>query len=296
MIKKNLLKGICLLWLLLAVTPVLQAQDRAQQASELLDRLIAGQGDSVYVHLDDNIRKMLSVEMLNGLFKQLEQQAGKYQSHGEWKTEPINGMTIYYCDVKFERLPLRFLTAFNPDGKVNTIRFVPVPAEKTTPPTTSVQDKIKETDIQVCTGNFKLPGTLTLPKNGKDLPVVILVHGSGASDRDETVGANKPFRDLAYGLAERGIAVIRYDKRTKVYGADSAPAGKEITFDEESVDDALSAIKLARSIPTINPERIYILGHSLGGTLAPASPNVAIKFRQGLFCLPVQPVHSKICL
>ena len=54
--KKNLLKGICLLWLLLAVTPVLQAQDRAQQASELLDRLIAGQGDSVYVHLDDNIR------------------------------------------------------------------------------------------------------------------------------------------------------------------------------------------------------------------------------------------------
>ena len=142
MTKKNLLKGICLLWLLLAVTPVLQAQDRAQQASELLDRLIAGQGDSVYVHLDDNIRKMLSVEMLNGLFKQLEQQAGKYQSHGEWKTEPINGMTIYYCDVKFERLPLRFLTAFNPDGKVNTIRFVPVPAEKTTPPTTSVQDKI----------------------------------------------------------------------------------------------------------------------------------------------------------
>ena len=153
--------------------------------------------------------------------------------------------------------------------RVNTIRFVPVPPEKTTPPTTSVQDKIKETDIQVCTGNFKLPGTLTLPKNGKDLPVVILVHGSGASDRDETVGANKPFRDLAYGLAERGIAVIRYDKRTKVYGADSAPAGKEITFDEESVDDALSAIKLARSIPTINPERIYILGHSLGGTLAP---------------------------
>ena len=204
-------------------------------------------------------------------------------------------MTVYYCDVKFERLPLRFLTAFNPDGKVNTIRFVPVPPEKTTPPTTSVQDKIKETDIQVCTGNFKLPGTLTLPKNGKDLPVVILVHGSGASDRDETVGANKPFRDLAYGLAERGIAVIRYDKRTKVYGADSAPAGKEITFDEESVDDALSAIKLARSIPTI-PNGSTFSDIAWEAPWLPASPNVAIKFRQGLFCLPVQPVHSKICL
>ena len=233
MIKNNLFKGMCLLWLLLAATPVLQAQDRMQQASELLDRLIAGKGDSVYVHLDDNARKVLSVEMLNGLFKQLEQQVGKYQSHGEWKTEQINGMTIYYCDAKFERIPLRFLTAFNPDGKVNTIRFVPVPATNATPPTASVQDKIKETDIQVCTGSFKLPGTLTLPKNGKNLPVVILVHGSGPNDRDETVGVNKPFRDLAYGLAERGIAVIRYDKRTKVYGADSAPAGKEITFDRQ---------------------------------------------------------------
>ena len=94
MIKNNLFKGMCLLWLLLAATPVLQAQDRMQQASELLDRLIAGKGDSVYVHLDDNARKVLSVEMLNGLFKQLEQQVGKYQSHGEWKTEQKNGMTI----------------------------------------------------------------------------------------------------------------------------------------------------------------------------------------------------------
>lgn len=285
MIKNNLFKGMCLLWLLLAATPVLQAQDRMQQASELLDRLIAGKGDSVYVHLDDNIRKMLSVEMLNGLFKQLEQQVGKYQSHGEWKNEQINGMTIYYCDAKFERIPLRFLTAFNPDGKVNTIRFVPVPATNATPPTASVQDKIKETDIQICTGSFKLPGTLTLPKNGKNLPVVILVHGSGPNDRDETVGVNKPFRDLAYGLAERGIAVIRYDKRTKVYGADSAPAGKEITFDEESVDDALSAVKLAESIPTIDPGRIYILGHSLGGTLAPRIAQCSDKTPAGIILL-----------
>ena len=285
MIKNNLFKGMCLLWLLLAATPVLQAQDRMQQASELLDRLIAGKGDSVHVHLDDNIRKMLSVEMLNGLFKQLEQQVGKYQSHGEWKTEQISGMIIYYCDVKFERLPLRFLTAFNPDGKVNTIRFVPVPVANATPPTASAQDKIKETEIQVCTGSFKLPGTLTLPKNEKNLPAVILVHGSGPNDRDETVGANKPFRDLAYGLAERGIAVIRYDKRTKVYGEDSAPEGKEITFDEESVNDALSAVKLAQSISAINPERIYILGHSLGGTLAPRIAQRSDKVPAGIILL-----------
>ena len=59
------------------------------------------------------------------------------------------------------------------------------------------------------------PVTLTLPVGKKKAPVVILVHGSGPQDRDETVGPNKPFRDLAWGLAERGIATVRYDKRTK---------------------------------------------------------------------------------
>ena len=86
-------------------------------------------------------------------------------------------------------------------------------------------------------------------------------------------------------MAERGIAVIRYDKRTKVYGADSAPAGKEITFDEESVDDALSAVKLAESIPTIDPRRIYILGHSLGGTLAPRIAQCSDKTPAGIILL-----------
>ena len=79
--------------------------------------------------------------------------------------------------------------------------------------------------------------------------------------------------------------MIRYDKRTKVYGADSAPAGKEITFDEESVDDALSAVKLAESIPTIDPGRIYILGHSLGGTLAPRIAQCSDKTPAGIILL-----------
>lgn len=55
-----------------------------------------------------------------------------------------------------------------------------------------------------------MPGTLTLPVGKKKAPVEILVHGSGPQDRDETVGPNKPFRDLAWGLAERGIATVRY--------------------------------------------------------------------------------------
>ena len=68
-------------------------------------------------------------------------------------------------------------------------------------------------------GEWALPATLTMPAGTGPLPAVVLVHGSGPDDRDETVGANKPFKDLAAGLASRGIAVLRYDKRTKVHGA-----------------------------------------------------------------------------
>lgn len=98
---------------------------------------------------------------------------------------------------------------------------------------------------------------------------VILVHGSGPHDRDETIGPNKPFRDLAWGLAERGIAVVRYEKRTKAYGAACVPAGRELDYDTEAVDDAVAIVEQVRALPELAPDSVYVLGHSLGGTLAP---------------------------
>jgi pimeloyl-ACP methyl ester carboxylesterase len=97
---------------------------------------------------------------------------------------------------------------------------------------------------------------------------VVLVHGSGPHDADETIGPNKPFRDLALGLAARGIASVRYEKRTHAHPAAFAPERK-YTVDEESVDDALAAAQLAAAAPAVDAHRVWILGHSLGGFLAP---------------------------
>ena len=124
-----------------------------------------------------------------------------------------------------------------------------------------------ERDTAVVTGTIRLPATLTYPAGVARAPGVVLVHGSGPNDRDETVGANKPFRDLAHGLAGRGIVVLRYDKRSKV--APLAFMGRPFTVDEEVVDDALSAAALLRGLPEVDPSRVVVLGHSLGGTLAP---------------------------
>ena len=113
-----------------------------------------------------------------------------------------------------------------------------------------------------------MPGTLSMPV-GRGAAAIVLVHGSGPNNRDETLGPNKPFRDLAWGLAQRGIAVLRYEKRTRQHGAKLAAANRNFTVREETTEDAVLAVKLLRSRKEFDPKRIFVLGHSLGGTLAP---------------------------
>lgn len=126
-------------------------------------------------------------------------------------------------------------------------------------------------------GEDGLPATLTLPRGAGPFPAVVLVHGSGAHDRDETIGANAPFRDIAHGLAERGIAALRYEKRTRRHPELLSDA--LLTIDRETTHDALLAVARLRQVRAIHPGRIFVLGHSQGGMLAPRiaarAPDVA---------------------
>ncbi|MDQ0188881.1 alpha/beta hydrolase family protein [Alicyclobacillus cycloheptanicus] len=116
---------------------------------------------------------------------------------------------------------------------------------------------------------FPLNGILTIPEETNGLfPAVVLVHGSGPSNRDERVGNVAPFKDLAEGLSARGIAVIRYDKRTFVYGKQMR-TDSGLSVREETMEDAIRAANLLRSDPRIDADKIFILGHSMGGMLAP---------------------------
>lgn len=123
-------------------------------------------------------------------------------------------------------------------------------------------------EIVIRPGLWQLTGTLTLPEGEGPFPLVVFVHGSGPMDRDETVGKVKVFRDLAAGLAEQGIASIRYDKRTYLYGTEMA-SDVGLTVWEETVEDALYAVEYARAAAHIDRENIFVAGHSLGGYLVP---------------------------
>lgn len=125
---------------------------------------------------------------------------------------------------------------------------------------------IRAEEVQVGEEPFLLGGTLTSPPAPGRHPAVVLVHGSGPNDRDSTVGASRPLKDIAEGLASRGIIALRYDKRTFQY---RGKLGPEISVDDEVIIDALAAIRLLQQREDVDPSKIFVVGHSLGALLAP---------------------------
>ena len=129
-----------------------------------------------------------------------------------------------------------------------------------------VQEKI----VVGAGGKFPLNGLLTLPDAAENpVPAVVFVHGSGSSNMDERVYKLAPFKDLAEGLAKHGIASIRYDKRSFAHGFKMVRSKTPITVKEETIEDAVLAAELLRQDERIDPNNIFIIGHSMGAMLAP---------------------------
>ena len=128
---------------------------------------------------------------------------------------------------------------------------------------------------------YPLNGLLTLPENiTEPVPAVVFVHGSGSSNMDEKVGQLTPFKDLAEGLANKGIASIRYDKRSFAHGLKMVrDKSTIITVKEETIDDAILATELLKKDSRIDSHNIFIIGHSMGGMLAPRIDSEGGKYK-----------------
>ncbi|HTK74181.1 MAG TPA: alpha/beta fold hydrolase [Gemmataceae bacterium] len=219
---------------------------------------------------DDTMTKVLPADRLKTVWQSVTGRFGAFKEATETRVEQKGKLTIVFVASKFEKGPLDVRVVFDADKKIAGLQFLP-PASATPYewPGYVTPDKFTEREVAFAwEPGWELPATMTMPKGDGLFPAVVLVHGSGPLDRDETVGPNKPFRDLAGGLASRGIAVLRYEKRTREHGAKMMSAGP-ITVKEEVLDDALAAVKFLRREKGIDAGRVYVLGHSLGATMAP---------------------------
>lgn len=252
-------------FLALAIFPATRCAAKASVDDAAVDHVFSAirAGDFTAATKDFSARmKVLSPAGLKGSWNQVYAAEGPLLS---WKI--FERQTLLKDNLEL-RVQLRFrhstansvVVIAAQTGEIRSLLFkLPV-----TEPPYAEPAKFHSQDVTV--GAYKLPGTLTIPNGKGPFPAVVLIHGSGPNDRDETVGANHPFADLAEGLSSRGIVVLRYDKRTyAIWNIDL----QKTTVDAEVIQDGVGAVALLRTRRDVARDRIFVIGHSLGATLAP---------------------------
>jgi uncharacterized protein len=239
-------------------------------AKQFVDLLAKEDFTNATKNFDATMAKALPEEKMRELWTTLNGQVGAYKKQLATRTEKLGKYDAVFVTCEFERMSLDAKIVFDNQQRISGLFFLPVekPKEFTAPDYVN-KDSFIEKEVTVGTGDWALPATLTLPKGDGLFAAVVLVHGSGAHDRDETIGRNKPFRDIAWGLASQGIVVLRYEKRSKQHPAKMMTLADHITVKEEVIDDALAAVALLKKSEKINPKSIFVIGHSLGGYLLP---------------------------
>jgi len=193
---------------------------------------------------------------------------GKLLSIGAPVTAQEAGNTLVSFPVRFDKVAVNIQFTINSSGQVAGLYFRPESAPLPAlwrEPSYADPKSFHARELTVGADPWKLGATLLLPNGKPPSPALVLIHGPGPNDRDETIYGNKVFADLAEGLATRGIAILRYDKRTKVYAEKMSETA--YTVQQETVDDAVTAAALLRRQPEIAEGKVFALGHSLGGYL-----------------------------
>ncbi|WP_240906241.1 alpha/beta fold hydrolase [Thermomonas sp. HDW16] len=240
--------------------------DGARIATRLLDHLDAGEYAQAEAMFGAEMAKAVPADKLKAVWESLPAQAGEAKGRGEAATMQQGEATLVKTPLHYAKAELVAKLAINADGKI--VGFLIQPAETPAAVAPVADDaNFSERDFSVGEGERALPGTLAMPKGGGPFPAVVLVHGSGPHDRDETIGPNKPFLDIARGLAAQGIAVLRYEKRSKARPQDFS--GGAFGIDDETTNDAVLAVDALRKAEGIDGKRVFVLGHSQGGMMAP---------------------------
>ena len=248
----------------------------AARSATLLDALVHADYAAARTDFSPELAGKLDEGKLKQAWAALQEQAGAYVSSTSTQKLYVNDQPVFVTQLNLAKAPLDMVIACDAQSRITTLRFAPPAMVAITTQKTAAHgvqahveaDGVRISPLDVPTPVGPLRGALTLPAGRGPFPAVVLVAGSGAHDMDETIGPNKPFRDIAEGLARVGIASLRYDKRNfdypKKWSDKSAPA-----IDAEVTDDAVTAAGLLARQGAVDPRQVFVIGHSLGAMMAP---------------------------
>lgn len=243
-----------------------QAGDREllTTAESLVKDLVEGNTDNIKGNYEytEQMKSAVDSGQFEAAFQAALEAVGELKEiQPAWEGEPQSGFDMIQVPCDFAVQPINLTISFL-EGKIGGVVTSMYQESKEE---VSVPENVTETDMDLSiAGGRTLPGTFAAPRNLKEYPAVVFVHGSGSGDRNESAGQLKPFRDLAWGLAKEGIASYRYDKISYVYGKEIA-ADKEFTVYDETVNDAVAAVKMLREQEGVS--RVYVVGHSQGAQM-----------------------------
>jgi dienelactone hydrolase len=240
---------------------------RADKSTDALMKALANRDyKAVYALYDENMKKAVPEGKLQEIWEDQMGQLGSVTSWSFGESTTMNGLDVKLGVIHFAHGDVKSMIAIHPDTGL-VAGFYLKPAPPPAPPAAYVDStKFRAKAVEVGSAPFLLGGTLTMPVGKGRFPAAVLVHGSGPQDRDESIGGNKVFKDIAEGLSSVGIAVLRYDKRTLHYAKEMK---QPVTLDDETMLDAVAAVRLLRKEPGVDSTRLYVIGHSLGAQLAP---------------------------
>lgn len=226
----------------------------------LLEDLTEGKADAAMESLGGALRSRLNAKGLTALWGDLGGARSPYVS----QARVIKGLAEVTVPLHFPAGDFIARLSCGPDDKFSDFQLTPL----TQPlPSPGASPTFTETELRIGAPSLPVGATLTLPNGKGPFPAVVLVSGAGTHNRDEAFGPTKPLRDIAHGLAAYGIASLRYDK--PAFDHPLAFIGEPYTIDDEYTNPAIDAVHRLREMPMVDPQRIFLLGHSQGGEMAP---------------------------
>jgi len=264
------MKSFRLFMLFFLFAPPIWAQDTLDMkgnAQRVIAQFNARQFEQVNTLLDYEMSRVLGENGLEELWDAFQMQFGELVKVHESVGELVDTLWVTRTKVDFEKKSWVLKIVFNKRANISGLFIEPLKMPYQSPAYAD-ESLFYEYKKTLADPNFPVDGLLSIPKKAKQIPVVIIVAGSGPNDKDLTIGSKRIYKDIAWGLASKGIAVFRFDKRTYTYGKELAQKA-DLNIDDEYTKDVQLAVKLLQAQAEIDPNQIYVLGHSLGGHLLP---------------------------